>query len=256
MFFCQGDHRQPGAQPGEQLVGNGAALPGHLFSGDVRFPVPANESGHVSGGYLRPFGDVHQQLIHAHPPHHGTASSAQQHLPAPLGEGPGQAVGVTDGYHRQPPVLRGLKGQPVPRSAPGGEGAYGGHPGPEGEHRLQPGHPKRQAGAAGRTVQGDARLGILAGLGRQAAQAVAGLDVERPRVQPPPPQFFRRLVKDLQLPCGKGPVLLGVPVGDTQMGKYPLHLQVGQGEHVGDGGGILRRDAQPVHPGVQSQMDP
>ena len=39
------------------------------------------------------------------------------------------------------------------------------------------------------------------------------------------------------------------------MGKYPFHLQMGQGEHVGNGGGVLRRDAQPVHSGVQGQVD-
>lgn len=64
-------------------------------------------------------GDIHQQLVHAHPSRHGTESAADQHTPALLGQLAGQAVGVADGDHCKPGLLAGLEGQPYPARSPG-----------------------------------------------------------------------------------------------------------------------------------------
>lgn len=128
---------QPPAQPGEKLIGDGAAPGGQLLGPELLRSVPADEGDHIPGLDIGQGGDIHQQLVHAHPSRHGTESAADQHTPALLGQLAGQAVGVADGDHCKPGLLAGLEGQPIPGPLPGAQGAHRGHPGPEGEDGLQ-----------------------------------------------------------------------------------------------------------------------
>ena len=179
----------------------------------------------------------------------------KQRPPAVLSQLPGQAVGVADGYHRQPGVPLRLEGQAVARSLAGAQGAHTGHPGPQGQHRAQLRLQGGRGAVAARAVQGDPSPGIAAGLGRQVQNAAAGLDVELAGVQAVFAQAVRRLIKPGQLGAGvfhRRPVQA---VGDTQMGKEPLDAQVFHPAQAGQGCAVLRRNAQAAHPRVNGQVD-
>ena len=103
-------------------------------------------------------------------------------------------------------------------------------------------------------IQGNARPGPLAGLGGEVPDAVAGLGMQRARVQPRLTQPVRRGVEGLQLPLG---IRLRLPlrtVGHAQMGEHPRHMQMGQAEHGLQLLRVLHGDAQTVHPRVHRQM--
>lgn len=132
-----------------------------------RAPSRPMEGDHIPGLDTGQGGDIHMQLVHAHPSRHGTESAADQHTPALLGQLAGQAVGVADGDHCKPGLLAGMEGQPIPGPLPGAQGAHRGHPGPEGEDGLQVQAALDRGEGAVHTVQGDAGPGPGAWLGRQ-----------------------------------------------------------------------------------------
>ena len=170
-------------------------------------PLGAQEGGHVAGahtGYVR---HIHQQLVHAHAPHHG-AELPQKKYPSPLlGQTAGQAIGIADGDDGQLCFPPGMEGQAVSRALSWGESAHRRHPCPEREDRTQVQVTADRARGALHPVQGDARPGVGAGLGRQVPDAVTGLDVDLSRVQPLRAHPVQGVVKRLQLALGVGCVL-------------------------------------------------
>ena len=93
------------------------------------------------------------------------------------------------------------------------------------------------------------------GLGRQIPDAIAGLDVGFSRIIAVIAEPLHRPGKLLYLSLSEGPVLLLETVRHTQMGKYSLNVQIRQVVQPNQGLPVRRRNAQTVHPGVQSQMD-
>ncbi len=156
---------QPAAQPGEQLIGDGAALSGQLLRPDLLRLRPMRVTTSPGVAWGTSVTSTSSWSMHIRPTMGQRCPAAAP--PAPVGQAPGQAVGIADGDHGQPPVLRRAEGQAVARPLPRRQGAHRGHPGPQREHRAQveaagwgcrrcplrrgrcPPGPRRTAGAAG-----------------------------------------------------------------------------------------------------------
>ncbi len=78
--------------------------------------------------------------------------------------------------------------------------------------------------------------------------------MDLPGVQALLPKAVQSAVEPVQLGLGEG--LPPQVVGDAEVGEDPGDPQLPPPEEPGQGGGVLRRDAQAVHPRVQGQVDP
>ena len=62
-------------------------------------------------------------------------------------------------------------------------------------------------------------------------------------------------IEPIELDLGEGPVLDSIPVGHGQMGPHGPEGEVGiGGDGLGEGQGLVRVDADPVHPGVHLEV--
>ncbi len=132
--------------------------PNHLTA------IPADNSHCIVRSDLRKIADVHQQLVHAHPPHHRTTPALNQHLAAPLRQIPGQTVRVADGDHRQFGFLLCLKDPPVPGALSGLHSADTGHSGPERQNRPQVKASLNRRIIASNSIECDSSPDIVTGL--------------------------------------------------------------------------------------------